>query len=59
MPPTFVFLEHEDGRTFLAEVLAQYRIAGRWRVRVRYTTAPGMTYEHARWADGLRPVGIE
>jgi len=26
---------------------------------VRYTTAPGMTYEHARWADELRPVGIE
>ena len=59
MPPKLVLLQHDDGRTFLAEVPAQYRIAGRWRVRVRYTTAPGMTYEHARWADELRPVGIE
>jgi hypothetical protein len=59
MPPTLVLLQHDDGRTFLAEVLAQYRIAGRWRVRVRYTTAPGMTDEHARWADELRPIVAE
>lgn len=56
MPQTFVSVQHDDGRTYRAEVLAQYRIADRWRVRVRYSTAPGITFEHARWADELRPL---
>lgn len=59
MAQTFVLIEHDDGRTYRAEVLAQYRIRGRWRVRVRYSTAPGITYERARWADELRPASPE
>ena len=38
----FVLLEHDDGRAYHAVVLAQYRMAGRWRARVRYRTAPGL-----------------
>jgi len=37
-------------------VLAQYRVNGRWCARVRYTTTPGITYEHPRWADELGRV---
>jgi hypothetical protein len=54
-----VLLEH-DGRTYTATVLAQYRLDGRWRALAgaggRYTTAPGMTYQRALWADELRSV---
>jgi hypothetical protein len=39
----------------MAELLRQYRIDGRWRVFVRYTTATGFQYLQARWADECRP----
>lgn len=56
MPQTFVLLEHDDGRTYQAVVLAQYRVAGRWRALVRYTVATGMQYERAKWANEMRPA---
>ena len=34
-------------------LLRQYRLDGRWRVYVRYTTAPGYTFLRARWADAV------
>jgi hypothetical protein len=55
MPATHVLVEHE-GQWRVAELLRQYRLDGRWRVFVRYTTAPGFQYMQARWADECRPV---
>jgi hypothetical protein len=51
MPQTLVLLEH-DGKTYRAEVLAQYRIEGRWRVRVHYCTAPGERARLRRYGAG-------
>ena len=55
MPQPRVLVEH-DGQEYVAVVLAQYRLEGRWRALVRYATAPGIQYQQARWADELRPV---
>ena len=56
MPQPTVLVQHDDDRTYVATVLAQYRLDGRWRALVRYSTAPGMQFQQARWADELRPV---
>ena len=55
MPACHVLVPHEGG-WYVAELLRQYRHEARWRALVRYTTAPGFTYLHARWCDELRPV---
>ena len=56
MPQPRVLGEHDDGRTYVATVLAQYRLDGPWRALLRYSTAPGMQFQQERWADELRPV---
>jgi hypothetical protein len=56
MPATHVQALHDDGRWYLALLLGQHRTDGRWRAVVRYSVAPGMTYERGVWADDLRPV---
>jgi hypothetical protein len=58
MPATHVLVEH-DGRWVVAQLLRQYRHQGRWRALVRYTTEPGITFEHARWCGELRPLVLD
>jgi hypothetical protein len=56
MHATHVQVLHDDGRWYLALLLAQHRSEGRWRAVVRYSVAAGMTYQRGVWADDLRPV---
>ena len=58
MPATHVLVKHE-GAWVLASLLYQYRLDGRWRAVIRYTVAPGMTYQLAEWCDDLRPLNDE
>jgi hypothetical protein len=55
MPASHVLVLHE-GDWVVAELLRQYRHEGRWRAMVRYSTASGYTYVHARWCADLRPI---
>jgi hypothetical protein len=51
---------HDDGRWWLATLLAQYRstlVPGRWKVTVRYSVEVGATYQRTLWADDCRAVG--
>ena len=57
MPTTHVFVRHDDGNWYRAELLGQFRSEGRWRAVVRYAVAPGMTYQRGLWADQLRGDG--
>ena len=58
MPATHVLVKH-DGAWVMASLLHQYRLDGRWRAVIRYTVAPGMTYQLAEWCDDLRPLNDE
>jgi hypothetical protein len=56
LPPTkYVLTRHDDGAWYRAELLGQYlQPDGRWRCVVRYSVAPGFTYQRGLWADELR-----
>jgi hypothetical protein len=56
MPLPHVLVQHDDGRTYVAEVLAQYRMTRRWRALVTYSTQPGYRYHRAFWADELHAL---
>ena len=47
MAATAVEVLHDDGRWYLAQLLGQHRDrqTGDWRCGVRYSVAPGMTYQ--------------
>jgi hypothetical protein len=56
MPATTVFVLHDEGRWYLAQLLGQHRdrAAGDWRCGVRYSVDVGVRYQRVVWAAQCR-----